>query len=249
MKKYLSLVTALVLLGVAFKLVPPAPENRFVKPVAHVLDACVQVTVKFVAQTEFDQVPIIHGVGGSGVFISPKGYILTAAHVMSFDKVISVSIIRDNGDVVAAHIVKIDDKNDLALLKVDYYDVKVPYVKLADPRKLVLGQEVFAIGAPLGLGLGVTAGIISALYVDLGRGYYNMTQSDAAINHGNSGGPLFNLKGELVGINVLMITASPFEQTFGGIGFSVQVSQCYEFLTRCVKENKDLKIKHLNLKK
>jgi S1-C subfamily serine protease len=248
MKKYLSLTTACILLGVAFKLSPVAPGDRFVKPITHVLDACVQVTVKFVAQTEFDQVPIIHGVGGSGVFISPKGYILTAAHVMSFDKVISVSIIRENGDIVAARIVKIDDKNDLALLKVDYYD-KVPYVKLADPRKLALGQEVFAIGAPLGLGLGVTAGIISALYVDLERGYYNMTQSDAAINHGNSGGPLFNLSGELIGINVLLTTASPFEHTFGGIGFSVQVSQCYEFLTRCVKENKDLKIKHLNLKK
>jgi S1-C subfamily serine protease len=248
MKKYLNLVTACILLGVAFKVVPPTPENRFVKPVAHVLDACVQVTVKFVAQTEFDQAPTIHGASGSGVFVSPKGYLLTAAHVVGFDKVISVSIIREDGDIIAANIIKIDNKNDLALLKVDYYD-KVPYVKLADPRKLALGQEVFAIGAPLGLGLGVTAGIISALYVDLDNEYYNMTQSDTAINHGNSGGPLFNLEGELVGINVLMITASPFEQTFGGIGFSVQVSQCYEFLIRCVKENKDLKIRHLNLKK
>lgn len=246
MKKYLSFATACILLGVAFKLVPVVPGDRFVKPVAHVLNACVQVTVKFVAQTEFDQAPTIHGAGGSGVFISPKGYLLTAAHVVSFDKVILVSVTRENGDVVAAKIVKIDDKNDLALLKVDYYD-KVPYVKLADPRKLVLGQEVLAIGAPFGLGLGVTAGIISALYVDLDRGYYNMTQSDAAINHGNSGGPLFNLSGELVGINVLLTTASPFEHTFGGIGFSVQVSQCYEFLTRCVKANSDLKIRHLRL--
>lgn len=247
MKKYLSLATACILLGVAFKLTPSFPSDRFVKPVANVLDACVQINVMFEAQTEFDRGPTIRGVSGSGVFISPKGYLLTAAHVVKVANIRAISVIRENGDTVAATIIKIDDKNDLALLKVTYYD-KVPYVKLADPRKLKIGQEVFAIGAPLGLGLGVTAGIISALYIDLDIDYHNMTQSDVAINHGNSGGPLFNLSGNLIGINVLMTTASPLDQTFGGIGFSVQICQCYEFLIRCTQSNPDLIIKRFKLK-
>ena len=124
-------------------------------------------------------------------------------------------------------------------VKVDFYQT-TPYVNIADPRGLKVGQEVIAIGSPAGLSFSVTNGIISALYRDFNHAY-NVTQSNTAINPGNSGGPLFNLKGELVGINSFFIMARPEFPVFTGLGFSVQSGQCIEFLTDAAKKFKDMK--------
>jgi S1-C subfamily serine protease len=244
MKKYIHLFTALILLAVVFYITPTPPTERFADVAAKVLPSCVSLTLSVV---KIDSYGNMHfgQVGGSGVFISPNGYILTCAHVVDFPTISLINVELHNGDIVAGKVLKISAKDDLALLKVDYFK-KVPYTRLADPRKLKVGQEVIAVGAPLGLVFTVTSGIISALYRDVNDAY-NVTQSDAAINPGNSGGPLFNLKGELVGINSFMLTLMPIFPTFTGLGFSVQCGQCHIFLTECKRLYPDLQLKKFKL--
>lgn len=167
-------------------------------------------------------------VTGAGVFISPNGHILTCAHLFQFEWIKGITIEDFNGNVYPAELLAQDDRVDLALLKIN--EENTNYARIADPRKLRVGQEVIAVGNPLGLSFSVTHGIISALNRDFGD-RYNVTQSDTFLNPGNSGGPLFNLKGELVGINSFIVPPvnAPI---FTGAGFSVQSGQIVEFLTK-----------------
>lgn len=168
---------------------------------------------------------------GSGVFITSNGHILSCAHLFNHGYQIDRIDIKTATDRVAeAELLNVSEKSDLSLLKVKLE--ATPYVRLIDPRRLRVGDEVIAIGAPRGFEQTVTHGIISALTRDLGEGLYNLVQSDAAINPGNSGGPLLNLRGELVGINVIMISPSPFFATFTGLGFAVSPAQIWEYLVR-----------------
>lgn len=165
---------------------------------------------------------------GAGVYVSESGHVLTCAHLFWHNEVLGIKIEQLDGSIVPVDLVVQNDVLDLALLKADL--INTPYARLADPRKLRVGQEVFAIGNPLNLPFTVSHGIISALYRDLEDGF-NMTQSDTMINPGNSGGPLFNLKGELVGINSRIIP--PVDGPIcTGISFSVQCGQIIEFLTK-----------------
>jgi S1-C subfamily serine protease len=134
----------------------------------------------------------------------------------------------------------IQKDKDLALLKT--FREGSPYVRLADTRDLRAGQEVFAIGAPLGNAFSVSNGIISALNRDEIR--YNSLQTNAAINPGNSGGPLFNLKGELVGINSFIESPLANAPVFTGLGFSVESGQILEFLAsyKSLPNNKSFKL-------
>jgi serine protease Do len=142
---------------------------------------------------------------GSGFFISADGYVVTNNHVVENAK--AVTITRIDGTELAAKVVGTDPKTDLALLKVsdkgDY-----PFVALAREAPMV-GDWVVAIGNPFGLGGTVTAGIVSAHGRDIGSGPYDdYLQIDAPINKGNSGGPTFNLKGEVVGVNTAIFSPS-----------------------------------------
>ena len=142
---------------------------------------------------------------GSGFFISADGYVVTNNHVVQNAK--EVTVTRDDGTELAAKVVGTDPKTDLALLKVtekgDY-----PFVTLARDMPMT-GDWVVAIGNPFGLGGTVTAGIISAHGRDIGSGPYDdYLQIDAPINKGNSGGPTFNLKGEVVGVNTAIYSPS-----------------------------------------
>ena len=167
---------------------------------------------------------------GSGVFVSPNGHVLSCAHLFNHEyEIESVTIKTASDQVVEAKILNVSQKNDLSLLKVSMEGT--PHVRLIDPRRLKIGDEVIAIGAPRGLEQTVTHGIISAMARDLGEKKYNLVQSDTAINPGNSGGPLLNLKGELVGINVLIISGIPNIATFTGLGFAVSPAQILEYLT------------------
>jgi serine protease Do len=161
--------------------------------------------------------PIVrHGVAlGSGFIISADGYVVTNNHVVDHGKTVTVTL--DNGKEVSAKVVGADAKTDLAVLKItdagDY-----PYVKLAKalPR---IGDWVVAIGNPFGLGGTVTAGIVSAEGRDIGSGPYDQfIQIDAPINKGNSGGPTFNLKGEVVGVNTAIYSPSGGSI---GLGFAI----------------------------
>lgn len=234
----------------------PTDEDKYIRVVEKVLPAVVEIHVVgyipnpwlvmldtlFGTDSSKDKDYLVKvGVLGSGVFINSDGYILTVAHLFNgFKKIENVSVISANGDTVAATIKDVSQTIDLGLIKVDYYK-NTPYVALANPSKLKVGQEVVAIGSPAGLSFSVTNGIISGLYRDFPFAY-NVTQSNTAINPGNSGGPLFNLKGELVGINSFFVVTNNIS-VFTGLGFSVQSGQCLEFLTRTATKFPDMKKK------
>ena len=153
---------------------------------------------------------------GSGFIIDSSGLVVTNNHVIADAD--EISVILNDGTTLKADIVGRDTKTDLALLKVKP-DKPLKAVKFGDSDKLRLGEWVIAIGNPFSLGGTVTAGIVSARNRDINSGPYdNYIQPDAAINRGNSGGPLFNLNGEVIGVNTAIISPSGGSI---GIGFAV----------------------------
>jgi serine protease Do len=153
---------------------------------------------------------------GSGFIIDPAGVVVTNNHVIADAD--EINVILNDGTKLKAEIVGRDQKTDLALLKVKP-DKPLKAVSFGDSDKLRLGEWVIAIGNPFSLGGTVTAGIVSARNRDIQSGPYdNYIQTDAAINRGNSGGPLFNLNGEVIGINTAIISPSGGSI---GIGFAV----------------------------
>jgi serine protease Do len=158
---------------------------------------------------------------GSGFIISQDGYVVTNNHVISGAD--QITVIFNNGiDEVPAELVGTDPKTDIAVLKIDPEIIKIKPVSWGDSEISRVGDIVLAIGNPLGLGGTVTSGIISSINRDIGGGpYVDFIQTDAPINRGNSGGPLFNLDGSVIGINSMIIS-----QTGGsvGLGFSIPSS-------------------------
>lgn len=152
---------------------------------------------------------------GSGFVIDSSGVIVTNNHVVEGAESIEVHLHDDT--VLKAELVGRDPKTDLAVIRVKP-DKPLPIVTFGDSDKLRIGEWVMAIGNPFGLGGSVSLGIVSAKYRDINSGPYDdFIQTDAAINKGNSGGPLFNLKGEVVGINTAIFSPSGGSV---GIGFS-----------------------------
>ena len=153
---------------------------------------------------------------GSGFVIDPSGIVVTNNHVIA--EADEVTVIFNDGTRLKAEIIGKDQKTDLALLRVKP-EKPLTAVKFGDSDRLRLGEWVVAIGNPFSLGGTVTAGIVSARNRDINSGPYdNYIQTDAAINRGNSGGPLFNLDGEVIGINTAIISPSGGSI---GIGFAV----------------------------
>ena len=152
---------------------------------------------------------------GSGFFISPDGYAVTNNHVVNHAK--SVQVTTDGGKIYTAKVVGTDPKTDLALIKVDGKG-DFPYVQFASHRPKV-GDWVVAVGNPFGLGGTVTAGIVSAEGRDIGAGPYDdYVQIDAPINKGNSGGPAFDVDGNVIGVNTAIYSPSGGSV---GIGFDI----------------------------
>ncbi|MEL6646691.1 MAG: Do family serine endopeptidase [Pseudomonadota bacterium] len=152
---------------------------------------------------------------GSGFVISEDGYVVTNNHVIeSADEII---IEFFSGEELQAELIGTDPKTDIALLKVDA-DEPLPFVTFGDSNTARVGDWVIAVGNPLGQGFSVSAGIVSARNRALSGTYDDYIQTDAAINRGNSGGPLFNLEGEVVGVNTAIL--SPTGGSIG-IGFSM----------------------------
>src|SRR4030081_1887363 len=153
---------------------------------------------------------------GSGFIVDTSGIVVTNNHVIADAD--EINVIMNDGTKIKADLVGVDKKTDLAVLK--FKPVKpLVAVKFGDSDKLRLGEWVIAIGNPFSLGGTVTAGIVSARNRDINSGPYdNYIQTDAAINRGNSGGPLFNLEGEVIGVNTLIISPSGGSI---GIGFAV----------------------------
>jgi len=164
-------------------------------------------------------------VSGSGVFFSPDGYLLTNNHVVEGTQ--EVVIILSDGNQQPAVIVGTDPFADLAVLKAE--GTPPATATLGNSDVLTPGEMVIAIGSPLGdFRNTVTVGVVSATgrSIDTGKGYQidNLIQTDAAINQGNSGGPLVNLAGEVIGINTLVVRGDGYGTVAEGLGFAVPVS-------------------------
>ena len=167
---------------------------------------------------------------GSGFIIDPKGLIVTNNHVIADQ--INIQVHMQDGTVLKAELVGHDPKTDIAVIRVKT-EKDLPFVEFGDSDKARIGQWVIAIGNPFGLGGSVSLGIVSAKARDINSGPYdNYIQTDAAINKGNSGGPLFDLEGHVIGVNTAI-----FSPTGGsvGIGFSVPSSEAKPVADQLIK--------------
>lgn len=213
-------------------------QERFVKVAEESLPKSVVIYVSGITEMTFLQVtdegfsivtatvPVT--VTGAGVFVSPNNHVLTCDHLFELDKITGITVCDYNDTCTAGEVLEKRASLDLALVHT-FFDAPTNYIRLADPRKLRIGQETIAIGNPLGFPFSVSHGIVSALNRD-NLGVNNMTQSDTFLNPGNSGGPLINLNGELVGINSCIVPPVN-ANIFTGLGFSVQTGEIIRFLT------------------
>ena len=171
---------------------------------------------------------------GSGVLVSPDGYIITNTHVV--DNATEIVVTLRGGKSYEAQLVGVDNLTDIALVKID--DLDLPYSELGNSDELIVGEWAVALGNPLGLfdvnhQPTATAGIISGIKMDFGlkesgHVYQDMIQTDAAINPGNSGGPLVNALGEVIGINTFIMTGSNYSSGAIGIGFAIPINRVKE---------------------
>ncbi|KQV01057.1 serine protease [Mesorhizobium sp. Root102] len=167
---------------------------------------------------------------GSGFFISEDGYLVTNNHVVSEGS--AFTVVTNDGKELDAKLIGTDPRTDLAVLKVEGGG-KFTYVDFADDSKVRVGDWVVAVGNPFGLGGTVTAGIVSARGRDIGAGPYDdFIQIDASVNRGNSGGPTFNLNGQVVGINTAIFSPSGGSV---GIAFDIPASTAKQVVEDLMK--------------
>lgn len=168
---------------------------------------------------------------GSGFFISEDGYVVTNNHVVTSGD--SFSVVLDDGKELDAKLIGTDPRTDLAVLKIDEPKTKFTYVAFGDDNNVRVGDWVVAVGNPFGLGGTVTAGIVSARGRDIGASVYDdFIQIDAAVNKGNSGGPTFNLTGQVIGINTAIFSPSGGSV---GIAFAIPASTAKQVVDQLIK--------------
>ena len=211
-------------------------ETTITRAVQTVGPAVVTVVATMPSQRTFFGPSGTYTVSGSGVFISEQGYILTNNHVV--EGASELSVILADGSIQPVSLVGSDVYADLAVLK---SEGTVPAVaSLGNSDALDPGETVIAIGSPLGdFKNTVTLGVVSATgrSVDTGEGYLieNLIQTDAAINQGNSGGPLINLLGEVVGINTLVVRSSQSGTVAEGLGFAIPVNTAWAVADQIIR--------------
>lgn len=199
---------------------------------AKAMDSVVGITTESVQNTFFG--PMAVKGSGSGFIVDKKGYIVTNAHVVANRNKKTVTTLFNDGSQEEAQVLWEDPNLDLAILKVKE-GKNLPSVDLGDSDKIAIGEPAIAIGNPLGLDLqrSVTKGIISGLNrsVGSGEGTYidGLIQTDASINEGNSGGPLFNSRGQVIGINTAKISSAE------GLGFSIPINTLKPILDQVIQ--------------
>jgi S1-C subfamily serine protease len=197
-------------------------EAIYVKIYSQAAPAVANIVTRAMEYDVFMEPVPVEG-AGSGFVIDPRGYILTNFHVVQNAQAISVTL----GDRTnyQAKFIGADERNDIALVKIDPKDKKLPVLTMGDSESLMVGQRVLAIGNPFGFQSTLTTGVVSALGRTVQTGQTTVIdgaiQTDAAINQGNSGGPLLNSHGEVIGINSAIYTPSG---TTAGIGFAIPIS-------------------------
>ena len=212
------------------------PPGRFAQVAASVADSVVTIEAKS------DE----SGAQGSGVVVDERGYIVTNNHVISeaaaSPSKFKLTVVFNDGKKVPANLVGRDPKTDLAVLKVDNVD-NLTVAKFGDSDKLRVGEEVIAAGAPLGLRSTVTSGIISALNRPVplsGEGsdtdtVIDAVQTDASINHGNSGGPLIDMNSLVIGINT---AGKSLSDSASGLGFAIPVNEVKATVETLIRDGK-----------
>ena len=171
---------------------------------------------------------------GSGFIVDKAGYIVTNRHVIDNSARITVKL--DSGEEYPARVIGTDDETDLAVLKVDA-GRDLPFVKFGDSDKAEVGDWVLAIGSPFGLAKTVTAGIISQTQrqTPYATAFQRFIQTDAAINRGNSGGPLVNLEGEVIGVNSQIATSTG---DYNGVGFALPSAEATNVYNQILRSGK-----------
>ena len=212
------------------------PAGRFAKVAAAVANSV--VTIEAVSDQEGCRAP--------AVVIDGRGYIVTNNHVISEaannPSQFKTTVVFNDGKEVPANLVGRDPKTDLAVLKVDNVD-NLSVAQLGDSDKVQVGEEVLAAGAPLGLRSTVTHGIVSALHRPMplsGEGSDTDTvidgiQTDASINHGNSGGPLIDMDSQVIGINT---AGKSLSDSASGLGFAIPVNEVKQVAQTLIKDGK-----------
>ncbi|MCX8061393.1 MAG: trypsin-like peptidase domain-containing protein [Anaerolineales bacterium] len=212
-------------------------QSRIIQTVQKVSPAVVTVVGVIPSQMTIFGPTGEQTVSGSGVFISPAGYLLTNQHVV--EDVEEVAVILSDGSQETAQLVGTDQYADLAVLKVEGTPPAV--AELGNSDLVTPGEMVIAIGSPLGdFRNTVTLGVISATgrSIDTGQGYQieNLIQTDAAINQGNSGGPLVNLNGQVIGINTLIVRSTGTGAIAEGLGFAIPVNTAREVAEQIIQK-------------
>ena len=188
------------------------------------------------------QKQIVRGLG-SGFLISEDGYILTNDHVAGNATKISVTL--TSGETVEAKLIGSDPISDVALLKIDKDDL--PFVKFGNSDNIIIGEWVIALGNPFGLfeindKPTVTVGVVSAanmkVNADGRRVYKDMIQTDASINAGNSGGPLIDATGNVIGMNTIIFTGNQFSSGSIGVGFAISINRVMEIVEELKEKGK-----------
>lgn len=175
---------------------------------------------------------------GSGVIVTQEGHVVTNHHVIAGQQQIQVTL--HDGKTHPARLIGEDTLLDIAVLKIDAKEDFIP-LKLGDSSQAQVGQLVFAVGNPFGLGETVTQGIISAKERSLSDNQRDLFQTDAAINPGNSGGPLVNLRGEIIGINVAIFSPDKENPGFQGVGFSIPSNDVKDALFQILERGRPIR--------
>jgi S1-C subfamily serine protease len=211
-------------------------EAIYVKIYSQAAPAVANIVTRTLEYDVFMEPVPVEG-AGSGFVIDPRGYILTNFHVVQGAQAISVTLgDRSHYD---AKFIGADERNDIALVKIDPKDKKLPALTMGDSDSLQVGQRVLAIGNPFGFQSTLTTGVVSALGRTVQTGQTTVIdgaiQTDAAINQGNSGGPLLNSHGEVIGINSAIYTPSG---TTAGIGFAIPISTARQIAQDLISEGR-----------
>ena len=182
--------------------------------------------------------PVTPKGAGSGIIISPDGYIITNDHVVKDTAKLTVNV-GNNAKAFTAHVVGTDPVTDIAVVKIDTNGVKLPVAQLGNSDDVRIGDWAIAVGNPLDVGTTVTLGIISALNRSgqsaEGTAILPAIQTDAAINPGNSGGALANINGQVIGINEAILSPSG---TNSGIGFAIPINRAKQIAAQLIKNGK-----------
>ena len=208
---------------------PATPLPDFRPVITTAMPSVVSVTTETIVSSRFFGQHTERG-AGSGILIDDKGYIATNNHVIENAQSIYVEL--HDGRIFSANIVGTDPFSDLAVVKIDAVDL--PYVYWGDSSSLSLGEWVLAIGNALGEGVIVTHGIVSSLNVSVNVGgnvLYGLIQTDAAVNPGNSGGPLVNMAGEVIGITSVKIVAPGVE----GMSFAISSDEAKPIIEALIR--------------